>query len=158
KLHLKEKRCFKKANSDDILDINVDEFTAFGHPEEVEYMMGRLGRVSLSACVYRWNIFLMHVLSPTAREGPEWVCVEKDQFVNDCVKDDDGIPNPQELLSWRVPYNEGIGQEEGSLHLIKEMDLNNDKKLLKNRDFFLNSEARDYGSQLEDERFHHEEL
>lgn len=50
-----------------------------------------------------------------------------------------------------------------ALHLIEEMDLNDDKKLseaeiLKNQDLFLNSEATDYGRQLHDERFYHEEL
>lgn len=49
------------------------------------------------------------------------------------------------------------------MHLIEEMDLNDDKKLseaeiLKNQDLFLNSEATDYGRQLHDERFYHEEL
>ena len=50
-----------------------------------------------------------------------------------------------------------------ALHLIDEMDVNDDKKLseaeiLKNQDLFLNSEATDYGRQLHDERFYHEEL
>lgn len=50
-----------------------------------------------------------------------------------------------------------------ALHLIEEMDSNDDKKLseaeiLKNQDLFLNSEATDYGRQLHDERFYHEEL
>lgn len=50
-----------------------------------------------------------------------------------------------------------------ALHLIEEMDLNDDKKLseaeiLQNQDLFLNSEATDYGRQLHDERFYHEEL
>lgn len=47
-----------------------------------------------------------------AREDPEWILVEKDRFVNDYDKDNDGKLNPQELLSWIVPNNQGIAQEE----------------------------------------------
>ncbi|XP_023585639.1 reticulocalbin-2, partial [Trichechus manatus latirostris] len=99
---------------------------------------------------------------PTATEDPEWILVEKDRFVNDYDKDNDGRLDPQELLSWVVPNNEGIAQEE-ALHLIDEMDLNGDRKLseaeiLENQDLFLTSEATDYGRQLHDEYFYHDEL
>lgn len=48
-------------------------------------------------------------------------------------------------------------------HLIDEMDLNSDRKLseeeiLENQDLFLTSEATDYGRQLHDEYFYHDEL
>ncbi|KAF7237765.1 Reticulocalbin-2 [Varanus komodoensis] len=99
---------------------------------------------------------------PTASEEPEWIIVEKDRFKNDYDKDKDGRLNPQELLSWVVPNNEGIAQEEAA-HLIEEMDLDGNKKLteaeiLQNQDLFLNSEATDYGRQLHDASFYHEEL
>lgn len=50
-----------------------------------------------------------------------------------------------------------------ALHLIDEMDLNGDKKLseeeiLENQDLFLTSEATDYGRQLHDDYFYHDEL
>uniref|UniRef100_A0A2K5ES40 Reticulocalbin-2 n=1 Tax=Aotus nancymaae TaxID=37293 RepID=A0A2K5ES40_AOTNA len=99
---------------------------------------------------------------PTANEDPEWILVEKDRFVNDYDKDNDGRLDPQELLSWVVPNNQGIAQEE-ALHLIDEMDLNGDKKLseeeiLEDQDLFLTSEATDYGRQLHDDYFYHDEL
>ncbi|XP_073068325.1 reticulocalbin-2 isoform X2 [Manis javanica] len=99
---------------------------------------------------------------PTASEDPEWILVEKDRFVNDYDRDADGRLDPQEVLSWVVPNNQGIAQEE-ALHLIDEMDLNNDRKLsvaeiLENRDLFLSSEATDYGRQLHDERLYRDEL
>uniref|UniRef100_A0A803SPB0 Reticulocalbin 2 n=1 Tax=Anolis carolinensis TaxID=28377 RepID=A0A803SPB0_ANOCA len=97
-----------------------------------------------------------------ASEDPEWIQVEKDRFTNDYDKDQDGRLDPKELLSWVVPNNEGIAQEEAS-HLIEEMDQDGDKRLteaeiLQNQDLFLHSEATDYGRQLQDERFYHEEL
>ncbi|XP_053128237.1 reticulocalbin-2 isoform X2 [Hemicordylus capensis] len=99
---------------------------------------------------------------PTASDDPEWILVEKDRFANDYDKDKDGKLNPKELLSWVVPNNEGIAQEE-AVHLIKEMDVDGNKKLsvaevLENQDLFLNSEATDYGRQLHDASFYHEEL
>ncbi|KAL2300550.1 hypothetical protein Nmel_013432 [Mimus melanotis] len=196
-LHLKEKKRFEKANRDDVPALNVDEYIAFEHPEEVEYMteydiaLKWFSAVSLDlellillfVCIQK-DFVIQEALEehdkdgdgfvsleeflgdyrrdPTAREDPEWILVEKDRFVNDYDKDHDGKLNPQELLSWIVPNNQGIAQEE-ALHLIEEMDLNDDKKLseaeiLKNQDLFLNSEATDYGRQLHDERFYHEEL
>ncbi|XP_044789329.1 reticulocalbin-2 isoform X3 [Bubalus bubalis] len=99
---------------------------------------------------------------PTASEDPEWILVEKDRFMNDYDRDADGRLDPQELLSWVVPNNQGIAQEEAR-HLIDEMDLNSDRKLseeeiLENQDLFLTSEATDYGRQLHDEYFYHDEL
>uniref|UniRef100_A0A8B9NYC3 Reticulocalbin-2 n=1 Tax=Apteryx owenii TaxID=8824 RepID=A0A8B9NYC3_APTOW len=168
-LHLKEKKRFEKANRDDVPDLNVDEFVAFEHPEEAEYMTDFVIQEALEEHDKDGDGFVSleeflgdYRRDPTAREDPEWILVEKDRFVNDYDKDNDGRLNPQELLSWIVPNNQGIAQEE-ALHLIEEMDLNDDKKLseaeiLKNQDLFLNSEATDYGRQLHDEHFYHEEL
>ncbi|NXG01768.1 RCN2 protein, partial [Sakesphorus luctuosus] len=168
-LHLKEKKRFDQANRDDVPALNLDEYVAFEHPEEVEYMTDFVIQEALEEHDKDGDGFVSleeflgdYRRDPTAREDPEWILVEKDRFVNDYDKDHDGKLNPQELLSWTVPNNQGIAQEE-ALHLIEEMDLNNDKKLseaeiLKNQDLFLNSEATDYGRQLHDERFYHEEL
>ena len=41
--------------------------------------------------------------------------MEKDRFLNDYDKDADGRLDPQELLSWVVPNNQGIAQEEVSV-------------------------------------------
>ena len=49
-----------------------------------------------------------------ASEDPEWILVEKDRFMNDYDRDADGRLDPQELLSWVVPNNQGIAQEEVS--------------------------------------------
>ncbi|NXR70445.1 RCN2 protein, partial [Rhadina sibilatrix] len=168
-LHLKEKKRFEKANRDDVPALNVDEYIAFEHPEEVEYMTDFVIQEALEEHDKDGDGFVSleeflgdYRRDPTAREDPEWILVEKDRFVNDYDKDHDGKLSPKELLSWIVPNNQGIAQEE-ALHLIEEMDLNDDKKLseaeiLKNQDLFLNSEATDYGRQLHDERFYHEEL
>jgi len=38
-LHLKDKKRFEKANQDAGPGLNLEEFIAFEHPEEVDYMM-----------------------------------------------------------------------------------------------------------------------
>ncbi|XP_059570739.1 reticulocalbin-2 [Alligator mississippiensis] len=168
-LHLKEKKRFEKADRDDIPGLNLDEFVAFQHPEEAEYMTEFVIQEALEEHDKNGDGFVSleeflgdYRKDPTAKEDPEWILVEKDRFVNDYDKDNDGKLNPQELLTWVVPNNQGIAEEE-ALHLIEEMDLNDDKKLseaeiLENQDLFLTSEATDYGRQLHDERFYHEEL
>ncbi|XP_068098259.1 reticulocalbin-2 [Hyperolius riggenbachi] len=100
--------------------------------------------------------------SKDATEDPQWVIVEKDRFVNDYDKDGDGKLNPTELLSWIVPNNVGASQEEAN-HLIDSIDKDGDGRLseaeiLQSQDIFLTSEATDYGRQLQDEHFYHDEL
>lgn len=41
KLHLKDKKRFEKANQDAGPGLNLEEFIAFEHPEEVDYMTVR---------------------------------------------------------------------------------------------------------------------
>ncbi|GAB5572253.1 reticulocalbin-2 isoform X1 [Prionailurus iriomotensis] len=168
-LHLKDKKRFEKANQDSGPGLNLEEFIAFEHPEEVDYMTEFVIQEALEEHDKNGDGFVSleeflgdYRRDPTANEDPEWILVEKDRFLNDYDKDTDGRLDPQELLSWVVPNNQGIAQEE-ALHLIDEMDLNSDRKLseaeiLENQDLFLTSEATDYGRQLHDEYFYHDEL
>nr|XP_008538868.1 PREDICTED: reticulocalbin-2 [Equus przewalskii] len=167
-LHLKDKKRFEKANQDSSPGLNLEEFIAFEHPEEVDYMTEFVIQEALEEHDKNGDGFVSleeflgdYRRDPT-NEDPEWILVEKDRFLNDYDKDSDGRLDPQELLSWVVPNNQGIAQEE-ALHLIDEMDLNSDRKLseaeiLENQDLFLTSEATDYGRQLHDEYFYHDEL
>ncbi|XP_054858099.1 reticulocalbin-2 [Eublepharis macularius] len=168
-LHLKDKRRFEKADKDGVSGLDLNEFIAFEHPEEAEYMKEFVIQEALEDHDRNGDGFVSleeflgdYRRDPTASEDPEWILVEKDRFKNDYDKDRDGKLNSKELLSWVVPNNEGIAQEEAA-HLIEEMDSDGNKKLseaeiLSNQDLFLNSEATDYGRQLHDDRFYHEEL
>lgn len=48
KLHLKDKKRFEKANQDSNPGLSLEEFIAFEHPEEVDYMMVRRNSFSKS--------------------------------------------------------------------------------------------------------------
>ncbi|XP_059534310.1 reticulocalbin-2 isoform X3 [Myotis daubentonii] len=164
-----DKKRFEKASQDSDPGLNLEEFIAFEHPEEVDYMTEFVIEEALEEHDKNGDGFVSldeflgdYRRDPAANEDPEWILVEKDRFLNDYDRDADGRLDPQELLSWVVPNNQGIAQEE-ALHLIDEMDLNNDRKLseaeiLENQDLFLTSEATDYGRQLHDEYFYHDEL
>ncbi|KAM3922317.1 reticulocalbin-2 isoform 2-T2 [Leptodactylus fuscus] len=167
-IHLKDKKRFERADQDNQSGLNLHEFTDFEHPEETDYMLefvieGALeehdkdgdGFVSLDE-------YLGEYSQDPATEDPQWLIIERDRFENDYDKDGDGKLNPTELLSWIVPNNVGVSQEEAN-HLIESIDYDGDGKLseaeiLQNRDIFLTSEATDYGRQLQDEHFYHDEL
>ncbi|XP_053546394.1 reticulocalbin-2 [Bombina bombina] len=168
-IHLKDKKRFEHADRDGVQGLNLNEFTDFEHPEESNHMSefvieGALddhdkdndGFVSLEEYLGDYT------RDPGMDVDPHWIVVEKDRFSNDYDKDGDGRLNPKELLSWIVPNNEGVSLDEAN-HLIEEIDKDGDGRLseseiLKSRDIFLTSEATDYGRQLLDEHFYHDEL
>ncbi|XP_075461145.1 reticulocalbin-2 isoform X2 [Ascaphus truei] len=168
-IHLKDKKRFDHADRDGVLGLNLTEFTDFEHPEEADYMSDYVIEGALEEHDKDGDGFVSleeylgdYTKDPGANEDPEWLVVEKDRFSNDYDKDGDGKLGPQELLSWIVPNNQGIAQEE-AIHLIEEIDQNGDNRLskaeiLENQDLFLTSEATDYGRQLQDEHFYHDEL
>ncbi|XP_058012813.1 reticulocalbin-2 [Ahaetulla prasina] len=169
KLHLRDKKRFEKANKEGDLVLDFEEFVAFEHPEEADYMKDFVIQEALEEHDKDGDGFVSleeflgdYRRDPTAKQDPEWIVVEEDRFKNDYDKDKDGKLNPKELLTWVMPNNEGLAQEE-AVHLLDEMDLDGDRRLsaseiLENQDLFLNSEATDYGRQLHDKSFYHEEL
>lgn len=168
-IHLKDKKRFERADQDHDSALDLQEFTDFEHPEETDHMLefvieGALeehdkdgdGFVSLEEYLGEYS------QDPEATEDPQWLIIERDRFENDYDKDGDGRLSPPELLSWIVPNNLGVSQEEAN-HLMESMDGDGDGRLseaeiLQNRDIFLTSEATDYGRQLQDEHFYHDEL
>ncbi|KAG8568730.1 hypothetical protein GDO81_014124 [Engystomops pustulosus] len=168
RIHLKDKKRFERADQDNNSVLDLQEFTDFEHPEETDHMLefvieGALeehdkdddGFVSLDE-------YLGEYSQDPATEDPQWLIIEKDRFENDYDKDGDGKLDPTELLYWIVPNNVGVSQDEAN-HLIESIDNDGDGRLseaeiLQNRDIFLTSEATDYGRQLQDEHFYHDEL
>ncbi|XP_072138882.1 reticulocalbin-2 [Mobula birostris] len=168
-IFLKDKKRFDKADIDGVPGLSLAEFVAFEHPEETDYMTDYVIQDALDEHDHNKDGFVSleeflgdYRKDPDSDGDPEWVTVEKDRFENDYDIDKDGKLNKEELLLWIVPNNQDIAQDEAE-HLIKEMDTNGDKKLtegeiLANQELFLNSEATDYGSQLHDKKFYHDEL
>jgi len=68
------------------------------------------------------------------------------------ILDRDGVLNRQEIISWVLPSNEEIADEETS-HLFAAADDDHDEvlsleEILEHHDTFVGSEATDYGDHL----------
>ncbi|CAN0326993.1 unnamed protein product [Lampetra planeri] len=168
-LYAREKKKFGKADSDGVQGLNITEFLAFEHPEEFDYMQDSVleeallehdkdgdGFVDLAEFLGDYH------RDPTAESDPEWVITETDKFTSEFDIDHDGRLNPSELLSWLMPNNLEVAEDETE-HLLEHMDTDGDGQLshdevVQNKELFLTSEVTDYGRQLGEQYAHHEEL
>ncbi|XP_061428279.1 45 kDa calcium-binding protein-like [Lethenteron reissneri] len=168
-LYAREKKKFGKADSDGVQGLNITEFLAFEHPEEFDYMQDSVleeallehdkdgdGFVNLAEFLGDYH------RDPTAESDPEWVITETDKFTSEFDIDHDGKLNPSELLSWLMPNNLEVAEDETE-HLLEHMDTDGDGQLshdevVQNKELFLTSEVTDYGRQLGEQYAHHEEL
>ncbi|KAJ8252493.1 hypothetical protein COCON_G00218050 [Conger conger] len=158
-LHLKEKRRFDFADGDGIPGLNLREFLAFTHPSEVDEMADFTiedvlnefdkdndGLISLKE--------FLGDIRPNAEDTPsQWEIEETIRFQQLYDQDKDGQLNRDEQLRWVAPNSYTSAREE-AIHLIKEMDQNEDGRLseaeiLRNMQLFMSSEVTDYGRQLQ---------
>lgn len=91
----------------------------------------------------------------------EWLISEKERF-DSFDKDKDGLLNHNEILSWIVPSNSEVAEEEVS-HLFAATDDDHDDRLshdeiIDKYDIFVGSEATDYGDHLQNIDEFHDEL
>ncbi|XP_034032397.1 reticulocalbin-2 [Thalassophryne amazonica] len=156
-LLLKEKRRFDFANVDGSMGLNVTEFLAFTHPSEVDHMADFAIEDVLSEYDTDKDglIHLSEFIGDVRGEEDtpsQWEIEETVRFNELYDEDKDGVLNRAEQLRWVAPNGYGSAREE-ALHLIKEMDLDEDGQLsqaeiLNNQELFMNSEVTDYGRQL----------
>jgi reticulocalbin-2 len=96
------------------------------------------------------------------KHDKDWLISEKDKFDKDFDKDQDGYLNHNEILSWMVPSNEEVANDEVN-HLFAASDDDHDDRLsydeiINNYDIFVGSEATDYGDHLQNIEEFHDEL
>ncbi|XP_014287225.1 reticulocalbin-2 [Halyomorpha halys] len=140
-------------NKDGFLD--KKEFISFSHPEEAPEMLPHILRNTLDEKDSNHDgvIDFQEFIGDKGRDhDKEWLISEKDKFDNDYDKDKDGKLNPNEILSWVVPSNDEIAQEE-VMHLFASADEDHDNLLsfdevIENHDIFVGSEVTDYGEHL----------
>jgi len=85
-------------------------------------------------------------------QSVDWVRDEKQRFDVELDKDGDGRLNREEILSWMIPSNEDMADDEVK-HLFAGADDDIDGSLtfdevLAHHDIFVGSEATDYGDML----------
>ncbi|CAG2058959.1 unnamed protein product [Timema podura] len=141
-------------NNDGLLD--KLEFVKFTHPEEHPEMLPVILEQTLAEKDLDQDGSISFQEYIGQREGrqhdKEWLVTEKDKFDQELDKDSDGKLNSAEILSWVVPSNDEIAQEEVD-HLFASSDDDHNNVLslnevLDHHDIFVGSEATDYGDHL----------
>ncbi|XP_017769822.1 PREDICTED: reticulocalbin-2 [Nicrophorus vespilloides] len=141
------------ANMDNILE--GDEWIAFSHPEEHPAMLPVILNQTLKEKDTDRDgsiSFQEFIGDRGVHRDTDWLLVEKQKFDHDFDKDKDGKLDGSEILSWVVPSNEEIAQEEVD-HLFASSDDDHDDLLsfdevIEHHDIFVGSEATDYGEHI----------
>ncbi|KAE8616900.1 hypothetical protein XENTR_v10008922 [Xenopus tropicalis] len=156
---VRDERRFKMADQDGDLIATKEEFTAFLHPEEFDYMkdivvletMEDIDKNGDGLIDLEEYIGDMYNHDGDANE-PEWVKTEREQFVEFRDKNHDGKMDKEETKDWILPSDYDHAEAE-SRHLVYESDQNKDSKLTREEivdkyDLFVGSQATDFGEAL----------
>ncbi|XP_049600101.1 reticulocalbin-3 [Syngnathus scovelli] len=155
----RDERRFKKADRDGDGIATREEFTAFLHPEEFDYMkdlvvqetvedMDKNGDGKISLHEYIGDMY-----TPEDGESePEWVQTEKKHFTDFRDANKDGHLDFSEVAHWILPGEIDHADNEAK-HLIYETDTNKDEKInkqeiLANWNMFVGGLVTNYGEDL----------
>ncbi|XP_028140634.1 calumenin [Diabrotica virgifera virgifera] len=159
KMMARDQRRWKTADRDQDGELSKEEFAAFLHPEENDYMRDLVvqetmedidkdkdGKISVEEYIgdmYR---------SDENEEEPDWVKSEREQFNTYRDKDGDGYMDEEEIKNWILPQDFDHAEAEAR-HLIYEADSDADEQLTKDEvltkyDLFVGSQALDFGEAL----------
>ncbi|KAM8974164.1 calumenin isoform 1-T1 [Pelodytes ibericus] len=156
---VRDERRFKMADKDGDLITDKEEFTAFLHPEEYDYMkdivvletMEDIDKNGDGVIDLEEYIGDMYNHDGDADE-PEWVKTEREQFLEFRDKNRDGKMDKEETKDWILPSDYDHAEAEAR-HLVYESDQNKDGKLTREEivdkyDLFVGSQATDFGEAL----------
>lgn len=155
----RDERRFKSADRDGDGVATREEFTAFLHPEEFDFMRDIViqetiedidkngdGKIGLQE-------YIGDMFNPEEGETePDWVTTEKKQFSEFRDMNKDGFLDANEVSHWILPTEVDHADNEAR-HLIHETDKDNDdkitkKEILENWNMFVGSQATNYGEDL----------
>ncbi|XP_061740071.1 calumenin-like isoform X2 [Nerophis ophidion] len=162
----RDERRFKMADKDGDGIATREEFTAFLHPEEFDYMKDLVvqetiedidkngdGKIDL-------NEYIGDIYTPEDGESePEWVQTEKKHFTEMRDANKDGYMDSNEVAHWILPGEVDHADNEAT-HLIQETDTNKDglltlSEMIDKFDDIKISTITDYGAMKVEE---HDEL
>ncbi|XP_020505259.1 reticulocalbin-3 isoform X2 [Labrus bergylta] len=162
----RDERRFKMADRDRDGIATREEFTAFLHPEEFDYMRDVVVQETVDDIDKdgdgKINIheYIGDMFSPESGETePEWVHTERKQFSDFRDSNKDGYMDADEVAQWILPGEVDHADNEAK-HLIHETDTNKDgrltlSELIEHLDFIKISTITDYGGMKVEE---HDEL
>ncbi|KAM4651301.1 reticulocalbin-3 isoform 1-T1 [Discoglossus pictus] len=159
KMMKRDERRFKHADKDGDMIATREEFTAFLHPEEFDYMkaivitetiedIDKNGDGAIDVDEYIGDMYS----SGNDEPEPDWVQTERKQFKEFRDLNKDGKMDRNEISHWILPENYEHAELEAK-HLIYESDKDKDDKLTKreildNWNMFVGSQATNYGEDL----------
>ncbi|CAI9611350.1 unnamed protein product, partial [Staurois parvus] len=155
----RDERRFKQADKDGDLICTREEFTAFLHPEEFDYMRDIVVTETIEDIdkngdmLVDVNEYLADMYTPENDEPePEWVKTERLQFSDHRDLNKDGKLDRSEIAHWIHPHEYDHTDLEAK-HLVYESDKDRDEKLTKkeildNWNMFVGSQATNYGEDL----------
>ncbi|XP_030071711.1 calumenin isoform X1 [Microcaecilia unicolor] len=156
---MRDERRFKMADKDGNHVASKEEFTAFLHPEEFDYMKDIVVLETMEDIdkngdgVIDLEEYIGDMYSHDGdSEEPEWVKTEREQFVEFRDKNRDGKMDKEETKDWILPSDYDHAEAEAR-HLVYESDQNKDGKLTREEivdkyDLFVGSQATDFGEAL----------
>ncbi|XP_060111558.1 reticulocalbin-3 isoform X1 [Heteronotia binoei] len=166
KMLARDERRFKTADKDGDMIATREEFTAFLHPEEFEYMKDVVVTETIEDIdkngdgLVGVDEYLGDMYSPeTGEPEPDWVKTERQQFLDFRDLNKDGKMDREEIGHWILPPDYDHAEVE-SKHLLFESDKDKDSKL--SREEFIESylrflnEARSYNDVMKQLRPHQE--
>jgi len=165
KLLSDDKILFEAADKNKDGSLNKAEFLMFSHPEEHPDMLPVILKQTLQDKDTDGDGFIsfQEFIGDRAKhQDKEWLITEKEKFDNEFDNDKDGKLNGAEILSWVVPSNDEIADEEVS-HLFVASDDDHDDllafdEILDHHEIFVGSEATDYGDHLHNIHIFQDEL
>ncbi|XP_073318329.1 reticulocalbin-3 isoform X1 [Pagrus major] len=156
---IRDERRFKTADRDGDGIATREEFTAFLHPEEFDYMKDVVvqetvedidkngdGKINLDE-------YIGDMYTPENGERePDWVQTERKHFSEFRDTNKDGYLDADEVAHWILPGEVDHADNEAK-HLIHETDTDKDEKItrkeiLANWNMFVGSQATNYGEDL----------
>ncbi|XP_025900100.1 calumenin isoform X1 [Nothoprocta perdicaria] len=156
---VRDERRFHAADTNGDLVATKEEFTAFLHPEEYDYMKGIVVQETMEDIDKNGDGFIdleEYIGDMYSQDGdteePEWVKTEREQFVEFRDKNRDGRMDKEETKDWILPTDYDHAEAEAR-HLVYESDRDKDGRLTKEEivakhDLFVGSQATDFGEAL----------
>lgn len=165
KLLSDDKIIFEAADKNKDGSLNKVEFLMFSHPEEHPAMLPVILKQTLQDKDTDGDGFIsfQEFIGDRAKhQDKEWLIIEKEKFDNEFDNDKDGKLSGAEILSWVVPSNDEIADEEVN-HLFAASDDDHDDllafdEILDHHEIFVGSEATDYGDHLHNIHIFQDEL